>query len=67
MYNAALANLCSHNPSDAISEGINAGHKLLAATFVFFFYDTFYQIIYTGGLLSQNKGYFVFSLLIGWL
>ncbi|KAK9909074.1 hypothetical protein WJX75_006831 [Coccomyxa subellipsoidea] len=45
----ALANLCSHNPSDAISEGINAGHKLLAATFVYGASHTFDQIIYTEG------------------
>ena len=45
---AALANLCSGESGEAISEAINAGHKLLAATFVYGASHTFDQIIYTG-------------------
>ncbi|BDA41647.1 hypothetical protein COCOBI_02-4280 [Coccomyxa sp. Obi] len=45
----ALANLCSGDSSDAISEGINAGHKLLAASFVYGASHSFDQIIYTEG------------------
>lgn len=44
----ALANLCTGDSGDAISEGINAGHKLLAATFVYGASHSFDQIIYTG-------------------
>jgi hypothetical protein len=45
---AALAELCSGGSSDAVSEAISAGHKLLAANFVYGASHTFDQIIYTG-------------------
>ena len=45
---AALAYLCSGEPGEATSEAINAGHKLLAATFVYGSSHAFDQIIYTG-------------------
>ncbi len=52
---AALANLCSGDSGDAVSEAINASHKLLAANFVYGASHTFDQIIYTGALQYTGK------------
>jgi len=51
MCSAALALVCSGDPGEATSEVINAGHKILAATFVYGSSHAFDQIIYTGAAL----------------
>lgn len=45
---AALANLCSDDPGEAVSEGINAAHKLVAATFVAGASHSFDRILFIG-------------------
>ena len=45
---AALADLCSGESGEAISEAINAGQKLLAANFVIGASRSFDSVLYTG-------------------
>jgi len=45
---AALANLCSDDPGEAVSEAINAAHKLVAATFVAGASHSFDRILFIG-------------------
>ncbi len=61
---AALAYLCSGEPGEATSEAINAGHKLLAATFVYGSSHAFDQIIYTGALCPCAHAVHLACLLI---
>ena len=55
LWLAALAYLCSGEPGEATSEAINAGHKLLAATFVYGSSHAFDQIIYTGAAQHRHS------------
>ncbi len=45
---AAVANLCSDDPGEAVSEAINAAHKLVAATFVAGASHSFDRILFIG-------------------
>lgn len=57
VFIAALAELCSGDSSNAVSEAISAGHKLLAANFVYGASHTFDQIIYTGACFVHHPQY----------
>jgi len=50
-----LANLCSDDPSEAVTEGINAVNKLVAATFVAGASHSFDRILYLGAPILARQ------------
>ncbi len=50
-----MANLCSDDPSDAVTEGINAVNKLVAATFVAGASHSFDRILYLGAPILARQ------------
>ena len=54
---AALANFFADDPGEAVSESINAAHKLVAATFVAGASHSFDRILFLGALFSCQTSY----------